>query len=128
MESAASTSAYEIRTKSTASQDLKESAADIFKCSYCSLEERYDFKGTKPPFARQLNYLEDCYVMKDPFSLPNKGEVLVLGADCDFCKKTVCLGCSIYFGKRFCLKCASSNTQNLPSQMHSKIKNLIQID
>ena len=109
----------------SAVQDSKEIATGVFKCSYCSLEERFDFKGIKAPFSRQLSYTEECYIMKDPFSLPNKGEVLVLGADCNFCKKTVCLECSIYFGKRFCLKCASSNIQNLPSQLHSKIKNLI---
>ncbi|CAL7951044.1 unnamed protein product [Xylocopa violacea] len=131
MESVPSTSTSEIRIiehnqgLTSAVQDSKENTTGVFKCSYCSLEERFDFKGIKPPFARQLNYLEECYIMKDPFSLPNKGEVLVLGSDCNFCKRPVCLGCSIYFGKRFCLKCASIHVQNLPSQLHSKIKNMM---
>ncbi|KZC06256.1 UPF0595 protein C22orf40 like protein [Dufourea novaeangliae] len=103
----------------------KESTSGVFTCSYCSLQERFDFKGVKPPFARQITYLEECYVMKDPFSIPNKGEVLVLGADCSVCNKPVCLGCSIYFGKRFCSKCASNNIHYLPSQLHTKVKNLI---
>ncbi|XP_017757410.1 PREDICTED: cysteine-rich DPF motif domain-containing protein 1 [Eufriesea mexicana] len=131
MESIASTSMDETHIiehnqgLASAVQDSKDTASPIFKCCCCSLEERFDFKGLKPPFARQLTYLEECYIMKDPFSLPNKGEVLVLGADCNFCKKPVCLGCSIYFGKRFCSRCASTNIQNLPSQLHSKIKSLI---
>lgn len=106
-------------------QESKQTTGGIFTCCHCSLQERFDFKGIKPPFARQLTYMEECYIMKDPFSLPNKGEVLVLGADCNFCKKPACLGCSIYFGKRFCLKCASDNICNLPSQLQPKIKSLI---
>ncbi|XP_011881905.1 PREDICTED: cysteine-rich DPF motif domain-containing protein 1-like [Vollenhovia emeryi] len=95
-----------------------------FTCSFCPLKERYDYKGTRPPFARQLVYSEECYVMKDPFSLPNRGEVLVLGADCSVCEHAVCLGCSIFYKRRFCPKCASSNIQYLPLQLHNKIKNL----
>ncbi|XP_028520877.1 cysteine-rich DPF motif domain-containing protein 1 [Apis cerana] len=100
MEPIASTSTEEIRIieqnqdLTSTVQNSKETITGIFKCSYCSLEERFDFKGIKAPFARQLTYLEECYIMKDPFSLPNKGEVLVLGADCNFCKKSVCLGCN----------------------------------
>ncbi|CAK9822704.1 Cysteine-rich DPF motif domain-containing protein 1 [Anthophora retusa] len=131
MECSASTSTDEERViqrnqgVTSTVKDVKETTSGVFRCFNCSLEERFDFKGTKPPFARQLNYSEECYIMKDPFSLPNKGEVLVLGADCQFCKRPVCLGCSVYFGKRFCLKCASNNIQNLPSQLHPKIKSLM---
>lgn len=112
-------------SKPSTSQDVKEKIGGIFTCSYCSLEEKFDYKGAKPPFARQLVYLEDCYIMKDPFSLPNKGEVLVLGADCSVCNKPVCLGCSIFFAKRFCSKCATDNIQYLPPQLHAKIKGLV---
>lgn len=109
----------------TSSSSSKANAVDVFRCTYCSLQERYDFKGSKPPFARQIVYSEECYVMRDPFSLPNKGEVLILGSDCSICEKSVCLGCSIYFGKRFCSKCAVTNMNILPVQLHPKIKNLI---
>ncbi|XP_076283044.1 cysteine-rich DPF motif domain-containing protein 1-like [Lasioglossum baleicum] len=130
MESVASTSVSqpgvsEPQGSSSSSHEKKETTSSVFKCSYCSLQERFDFKGVKPPFARQITYSEECYIMKDPFCLPNKGEVLVLGADCNFCKKPVCLGCSIYFGKRLCSKCANSNINNFPSQLHLKVKNLI---
>lgn len=111
------------RRNTPASRETAKSIGGTFTCYFCSLNENYDYKGAKPPFARQLIYSEDCYIMKDPFSLPNRGEVLVLGADCDICKHTVCLGCSIFYTKRFCLKCAVANMQNLPSQLHAKIKN-----
>lgn len=101
-----------------------QDATFIFACSICDLKERYDYKGTRPPFARQLLYSEECYVMRDPFSLSNKSEVLILGADCSKCKRTVCSTCSIYYARRFCLECASSELRNLPLQLHSKITSL----
>ncbi|KYQ52540.1 hypothetical protein ALC60_08401 [Trachymyrmex zeteki] len=106
------------------SQQTAMNMGGTFTCSFCLLKERYDYKGTRPPFARQFVYSEECYIMKDPFSLPNKGEVLVLGANCSVCEHAVCLGCSIFYKRRFCSKCASSNVQHLPSQLHGKIRNL----
>ncbi|XP_048516114.1 cysteine-rich DPF motif domain-containing protein 1 isoform X2 [Athalia rosae] len=103
---------------------IKKDHGGEFRCSYCLLEEHYDYKGAKPPFAKNLAYLEDCYIMKDPFSQPNRGEVLVLGADCIVCNKPVCLGCSIFFAKRFCRDCAAKNIASLPMQLHAKIKSL----
>jgi len=109
---------------STSQQTAMKVGGGIFTCSFCLLKERYDYKGIRPPFARQFVYSEECYIMKDPFSLPNKGEVLVLGADCSVCEHAVCLGCSIFYTRRFCSKCAFSNIQHLPTQLHGKIKNL----
>ncbi|KAG5305758.1 CDPF1 protein, partial [Acromyrmex insinuator] len=106
------------------SQQMAINVGGTFTCSFCLLKERYDYKGTRPPFARQFVYSEECYIMKDPFSLPNKGEVLVLGADCSICEHAVCLGCSIFYTRRFCSKCAFSNMQHLPPQLHGKIRNL----
>ncbi|KYN36826.1 hypothetical protein ALC56_08617 [Trachymyrmex septentrionalis] len=106
------------------SQQTAMNVGGTFTCSFCLLKERYDYKGTRPPFARQFVYSEECYIMKDPFSLPNKGEVLVLGADCSMCEHAVCLGCSIFYTRRFCSKCAFSNMQHLPPQLHGKIRNL----
>lgn len=107
------------------SQQTTANVGGTFACSFCLLKEHYDYKGARPPFARQLIYSEECYVMKDPFGLPNRCEVLVLGADCSVCEHTVCLGCSIFYTRRFCPKCASNNMQYLPPQLHGKIKNLM---
>lgn len=131
MEGLTSTSADEsnihqqMQENTCTNQQMATNACGIFKCSFCNLKERYDYKGAKPPFARQLIYLEECYIMKDPFSLPKRGEVLILGADCSICKHIVCLGCSIFYTQRFCLKCASNNMQKLPYQLHGKINNLM---
>ncbi|XP_035717353.1 putative transferase CAF17 homolog, mitochondrial [Vespa mandarinia] len=102
-------------------QESKEKTKEIFSCSFCTLQEYFDFKGSKPPFARHITYLEECYVMKDPFDLTAK-DVLVIGGDCNICKKAVCLGCSVFFTKRFCQSCAANNSDKLPSQILSKIK------
>lgn len=106
-------------------RQAQSNAGGTFTCSVCFLKEHYDYKGARPPFARQLVYSEECYMMKDPFSLPNRGEVLVLGGDCVICQHAVCLGCSVFYMKRFCARCASSNAPNLPAQLHGKIRNLI---
>ncbi|XP_063991683.1 cysteine-rich DPF motif domain-containing protein 1 [Diachasmimorpha longicaudata] len=98
-----------------------------FRCFLCPLEEHFDYRGSKPPFSRDILYLEECYIMRDPFSPPNKGEVLVLGGDCSLCERTVCLGCSIFYTKRFCKECANNNV-NLPIQLQSKVKSLNKSD
>lgn len=113
------------RQTTSTSQQTATNVGGTFTCSFCPLREHYDYKGTKPPFARQFVYSEECYIMKDPFSLPSRGEVLVLGADCSVCEHAVCLSCSIFYTKRFCPKCALSNMQYLPSQLHGKIRNLM---
>jgi hypothetical protein len=123
------TSEHDIRKQQVTSRNQQIVTSDIFTCSFCSLKERYDYKGAKPPFAQQFVYSEKCYIMKDPFGLPNRGEILVLGANCNICNRVVCMGCSIFYTKRFCLKCAYSNMQNLPLQLHNKIRNLMkQVD
>jgi len=111
-------------TSTSERKRAKTSETLIFACSVCDLKERYDYKGARPPFARQLLYLEDCYVMRDPFSLPNRGQVLVLGADCSKCKRPVCLACSIYYARRFCSECASNELHHLPVQLHGKVASL----
>ncbi|CAD6236304.1 GSCOCG00008111001-RA-CDS, partial [Cotesia congregata] len=102
--------------------ETKQDLGGIFKCEFCSLIEKYNYKGRKPPFARDILYEEDCYVMKDPFSLLNGGETLVIGSDCSICNKTVCLGCSIFYSKRFCQECATNNELYLPHQLQIKKK------
>ncbi|KAL2717081.1 hypothetical protein V1478_012781 [Vespula squamosa] len=112
---------HPIKMTTSTTQESKEKTREIFTCSFCSLQEYFDFKGSKPPFARHITYLEECYVMKDPFDLTAK-DVLVIGGDCNICKKPVCLGCSVFFAKRFCQTCATNNSDKLPLQILSKIK------
>ncbi|KAK0087121.1 hypothetical protein PV325_001730 [Microctonus aethiopoides] len=105
--------------------ETKRDLGGTFRCEFCSLVEHYHYKGLKPPFARDILFNENCYIMKDPFSLPNKGEVLILGGDCSICNKSVCLDCSIFYTKRFCQECVAKNIDNLPSQLKNKMKHFI---
>lgn len=120
-----SSSSKRISFKSADSEDTGEKKNKDFigtwKCFCCNLEEYYNYKGCKPPFAKHLLFTEDCYIMKDPFSPPGKGEILVLGADCSICNKTVCMECSFYYTKRFCKKCALKNIKNFPIMFEKKI-------
>lgn len=106
------------------SSRIKKDTGGIFGCSLCHLEERYDYKGQKPPFSKAVAYLEDCYIAKDPFSIPNRGDVLVMGSDCSVCNKPVCLGCSLFYCKRFCRICAVQKIDNFPPQIRAKVNNL----
>ncbi|XP_026535020.1 cysteine-rich DPF motif domain-containing protein 1 [Notechis scutatus] len=68
-----------------------ESKKDTFECELCGLTAPYSYYGHKPPNAYSVTLLEDCYVMKDPFS-PDKDRFLILGAQCSVCHKRVCVG------------------------------------
>jgi hypothetical protein len=103
-----------------------------FSCESCNLTEKCDYFGRQPPFARKIQFTENCFVMKDPFSPPpssqsNKSSseyFLVLGANCEICAKTFCKGaeCSLYYSKTFCLTCAKANIQQFPLEIQSKIR------
>lgn len=103
-----------------------------FECALCSLNELCDYKGTHPPFARQIHFSENCYVMRDPFS-PQPGphsnkstseSYLTLGADCALCGQSICKSseCSLFYDKTFCLQCAMAQIKQFPLEMQTKIK------
>ncbi|KPJ18089.1 UPF0595 protein CG11755 [Papilio machaon] len=94
-----------------------------FNCVSCNLNEKAHYKGTKPPFSRNIILKYPSYVMKDPFSPPGKGEVLMLGADCAICDKPVCISkeCSIFYMKLFCINCAKQSLEKFPVEIQSKI-------
>lgn len=97
-----------------------------FKCSSCDMDEKAQYKGTHPPFSRNVVLKYPSYVMKDPFSPPGKGEILVLGADCAVCDRTVCINkeCSIFYIKTFCLDCAYKAIDTFPVEIKSKLAQL----
>lgn len=101
--------------------DAKEGG--IFTCIKCGLKEHYFYKGKYPPFNKKISFLEDSYVMKDPFSPPNKHQVLLLGSDCCLCNKAVCQSpdCSIFYTKRFCRSCALENFEHFPTAVQLKL-------
>ncbi|KAJ8269812.1 hypothetical protein COCON_G00124190 [Conger conger] len=71
---------------------------ELFTCELCELTTPFTYYGQKPPNTRAIVLLEECYVMKDPFS-PEKERFLVLGSTCSLCHKAVCVSavCSSSF-------------------------------
>jgi len=94
-----------------------------FTCRECGKEWHFDFFGHKPPFAPLLVFLEEAYVMRDPFPNPKQHSkqqaALFLGSKCSVCKEDVCQGkqCSLFYAKRFCMTCAASNKQHFPTEI-----------
>uniref|UniRef100_S4NLM1 Cysteine-rich DPF motif domain-containing protein 1 n=1 Tax=Pararge aegeria TaxID=116150 RepID=S4NLM1_9NEOP len=95
-----------------------------FKCSSCGMAEGAQYKGTNPPFSRKIELKYPSYVMKDPFSPPGKGEILVLGGDCVMCQKAVCISkqCSIFYLKTYCLECVRNSIDKFPTELTGKLK------
>jgi hypothetical protein len=96
-----------------------------FECSMCGLCEMCQYLGRKPPFTKHtLEFTEDVYVMIDPFK-PRQSrfnsDFLVLGGTCAACSAEVCQDCSVYFSKRFCIKCAQFNINEFPKDVQSRI-------
>ena len=49
-----------------------------FKCSICNLAEICHYFGKCPPFARgQIEYVDDSFVMMDPFTPRDKGDLWI---------------------------------------------------
>ncbi|KAK3743346.1 hypothetical protein RRG08_061282 [Elysia crispata] len=92
-----------------------------FTCTSCDFVVDYHFKGRQPPFAKCIMLLEDCYIMKDPFS--TSGGFVTVGGSCSLCSKDVCLSadCSLFYTQRFCLTCAHRNQQEFPKQIQEEI-------
>lgn len=104
-------------------KESEEKTLIVFDCFNCKLRENVDYKGTKPPFARELMLKEAGYIMRDPFSEAGRGQLLVLGSDCSACGRMVCLGkeCSVFYTKTFCLPCARDHLESLPGVIKSKL-------
>ena len=96
-----------------------------FECSICGLAELCQYFGDKPPFTKHLlEFEEDVYVMIDPFKARQSrynSDYLVLGGACSACRVDACMECSVYFTKRFCIKCAEFNINEFPKDMQGKI-------
>lgn len=94
-----------------------------FVCTSCNLNEKANYKGTSPPFSRNIDLKYPSYVMKDPFSPPGKGEILVLGADCTRCNNSVCISkdCSVFYQKMYCMDCALNSVDDFPVEIKNKL-------
>lgn len=101
-----------------------------FLCKECTMSELVHYFGKKPPFVRNIEFSEDSFIMKDPFSQPptRNGKrsfteyFLVIGSNCKICESSVCKDCSIFFKSTFCIRCAYSQVTQFPVEIQSKIR------
>jgi len=92
-----------------------------FTCSVCGNEVQADYYGTKPPYSPRLVFLENTFVLKDPFVTTNNTTRAVrLGAICFGCNRPVCCNCSVYYTKTFCGKCVQENLSAFPEQIQKE--------
>ncbi|XP_006127823.1 cysteine-rich DPF motif domain-containing protein 1 isoform X1 [Pelodiscus sinensis] len=94
----------------------------VFECQLCGLTAPYSYYGQKPPYTHSVVLLEECYVMKDPFT-PDKDKFLILGSQCSLCNRRVCVGteCSLFYSKRFCLPCVNENLLEFPLEIRQDL-------
>ncbi len=101
---------------------IHENKKREFRCGRCGEIYPYDYFGRSPGFCQSIVFFEDCYVMRDPFS--EARVPLMLGANCSVCEALVCVGCSIYFARRFCLTCSGKKIKDFPPQLQEEIARL----
>ena len=100
-----------------------------FSCYKCGLQEVCHYFGRKPPFvAKQIEFAEDAFIMRDPFSPREVGRAnfLQIGGKCSKCTKNVCVECSIFYFKRLCIECCAEYLSEFPSEIGLKIQKKIE--
>lgn len=106
-----------------------------FKCESCGFVAICNYKGTAPPFSKNIKFADECYIMQDPFSPPpgnatsksNSEYFIVIGADCCNCTKLICAAsaCSLFYQKSYCFNCAYQSIASFPLEIQSKIRKII---
>lgn len=92
----------------------------FFECADCGLNEEYNYFGKSPPFCRGIKFIEESYVVRDPFSAyssANNANFLLLGSNCTVCCRMTCQECSVFFSKRFCARCYKVCANQLPEEL-----------
>ena len=121
-----SNSIHKKSSKNHDKNDVNEHDLEIkFSCFKCGLQEECHYFGRKPPFvAKQIEFTEDTYVMRDPFSPREVGRAnfLQIGGHCNNCKRTVCVECSTFYYKRFCNECCAQYLSEFPPEIGTKIQ------
>ncbi len=110
-------------------EKLEELKKVIFRCSKCGLCEDVHYFGRRPPFTKKtVEFKEPSYVMRDPFSPRDAcgGGFLLIGGTCagDCAEEVaaVCVDCSIFYEKRFCLDCSCAHLKEFPDEMQTRIQ------
>ena len=115
------------------SRDARPRGADAersFECRVCRARHRFDYFGRRPPWCATVTFLEEAYVMRDPFVAPPRDRKsarspLCLGAPCRLCGRAVCSlpSCSLFYAVRMCRTCLTpAVVRQLPAQVQAIIK------
>uniref|UniRef100_H2ZQU6 Cysteine-rich DPF motif domain-containing protein 1 n=1 Tax=Ciona savignyi TaxID=51511 RepID=H2ZQU6_CIOSA len=95
-----------------------------FTCDVCEVTFSYKFHGRylDDLGIKDIELLEEAFVILDPF-VPTK-DFLVLGGHCSVCNAVVCVdrNCSLFYCRRFCRRCALSNSQEFPTAITKELK------
>ena len=116
-------------TKSKPNEQIEDEKIQ-FLCKECGMSELVHYYGKSPPFVKNIEFLEDCYVMKDPFSVPPSRHgkrsfteyFINIGSNCIFCSESFCKDCSIFYSSTFCFRCAYEKVSQFPLEIQSKIR------
>lgn len=111
-------------------QDQVDEEKIQFLCRECKMSELVNYYGKTPPFVKNLEFLEDAYIMRDPFSVPPSRHgkrsfteyFINIGADCSLCRESFCKDCSLFYNATFCYRCAYENVAQFPLEIQSKIR------
>lgn len=120
----------ETPTSKPATEEATPDEKIDFKCKGCKMSESVDYFGKLPPFTKNIEFLEESFVMRDPFSAPPSKHgtrsfteyFIVLGTRCVLCQSSVCKDCSLFYKSTFCYPCAESRIKEFPLEMQSKIR------
>jgi hypothetical protein len=119
----------------------------VFQCSLCpfyAAYDRYDSKyineSIQPPVSTTKNkkepsitidLLEQVYLLRDPFVAikdkekedQTKLSSLIIGSTCSVCSCPVCVhsDCSLFYTRRFCLKCIAKYRDEFPREILDEI-------
>lgn len=122
----------------------------VFQCSLCPFYAAYDrydskyindsipsavsttqnSKNKKDP-SITINLIEKVYLLRDPFVLvkdkdkedQTKLSSLIIGSTCSVCSCPVCVhaDCSLFYTRRFCLKCVAKYRDEFPREILDEI-------
>ncbi len=118
----------------------------VFQCSLCpfyAAYDRYDSKylnestvsttKTKKDPSIKIDLLEQVYLLRDPFIAikdkdKNKDDQtkissVIIGSTCSVCSRPVCVhsDCSLFYTRRFCLKCLAKYRDEFPREILDEI-------
>ncbi|KAL3286897.1 hypothetical protein HHI36_001384 [Cryptolaemus montrouzieri] len=105
----------------------KDQVVKYFQCEHCNLKEKYEYFGFEPPFFKKYKLREESYITEDPFLPPKEGEIIILGAHCIRCKKSMCkdIKCSFYFNGTYCIPCAKLSINSFPQSVQDKLNKIV---